>query len=259
MFEQMREDVRSVFHRDPAARNTLEVVTCYPGLHAVWLHRAAHALWRREWKWLARVVSNFARWMTGIEIHPGARIGRRFFIDHGMGIVIGETAEIGNDVTLYQGVTLGGTSWDAGKRHPTLEDGVVVGAGAKVLGPFTVGAGAKIGSNAVVTKAVPAGATAVGIPARIIVPLNDEQAERRQAMASKLGFDAYGVGQDMPDPVARAIGQLLDHLHAVDGRLEGMCKALQGLGSDYCAKDLPALRDEDFAGVCRDPGEAPRT
>jgi serine O-acetyltransferase len=229
MFERMREDIQSVFHRDPAARNAFEVVTCYPGLHAVWLHRVAHALWRSGWKWLARVVSNFGRWLTGIEIHPGAKIGRRFFIDHGMGIVIGETAEIGNDVTLYQGVTLGGTSWNKGKRHPTLEDGVVVGAGAKVLGPFTVGAGAKI-----------------------IVKSDDEQEAKRQAMAEKIGFDAYGVGQDMPDPVARAIGQLLDHLHAVDGRLEGMCKALTALGSDYCAKDLPVLRDEDFAEVCKD-------
>ncbi|PTS85680.1 serine O-acetyltransferase [Pseudomonas sp. HMWF032] len=252
MFERMQEDIRSVFHRDPAARNAFEVVTCYPGLHAVWLHRVAHALWVSGWKWLARVVSNFSRWMTGIEIHPGAKIGRRFFIDHGMGIVIGETAEIGNDVTLYQGVTLGGTSWNKGKRHPTLEDGVVVGAGAKVLGPFTVGAGAKIGSNAVVTKEVPAGATAVGIPGRIIVKTDDEQEAKRQAIAEKLGFDAYGVSQDMPDPVARAIGQLLDHLHAVDGRLEGMCGALKSLGSDYCAKDLPQLRDEDFAGVVKD-------
>lgn len=152
MFKRLREDIQSVFHRDPAARNAFEVLTCYPGMHAIWLHRFAHILWRNGWKWLARLVSNFGRWMTGIEIHPGARIGRRFFIDHGMGIVIGETAEIGNDVTLYQGVTLGGTSWNAGKRHPTLEDGVVVGAGAKVLGPFTVGAGAKIGSNAVVDR-----------------------------------------------------------------------------------------------------------
>jgi serine O-acetyltransferase len=206
---------------------------------------------------LARVVSNLGRWFTGIEIHPGAKIGRRFFIDHGMGIVIGETAEIGNDVTLYQGVTLGGTSWNKGKRHLTLEDGVVVGAGAKVLGPFTVGAGAKIGSNAVVTKEVPAGATAVGIPGRIIVKVDDEQAAKRQAMAEKLGFDAYGVGQDMPDPVARAIGQLLDHLQAVDGRLEGMCKALNDLGSDYCAKELPALRDEDFVGVCKGQDDKP--
>jgi serine O-acetyltransferase len=257
MFERMQEDIQSVFHRDPAARNAFEVVTCYPGLHAVWLHRVAHALWVNGWKWLARVVSNFGRWLTGIEIHPGVKIGRRFFIDHGMGIVIGETAEIGNDVILYQGVTLGGTSWNKGKRHPTLEDGVVVGAGAKVLGPFTVGAGAKIGSNAVVTKAVPAGATAVGIPGRIILKSDDEQEAKRQAIAEKLGFDAYGVSQDMPDPIARAIGQLLDHLHAVDGRLEGMCGALKSLGSDYCAKDLPELRAEDFAGVVKEPDDKP--
>ncbi|KPY93084.1 Serine acetyltransferase [Pseudomonas tremae] len=246
MFERLREDIQSVFHRDPAARNAFEVLTCYPGMHAIWLHRFGHILWCNGWKWPARVVSNFGRWMTGIEIHPGARIGRRFFIDHGMGIVIGETAEIGNDVTLYQGVTLGGTSWNAGKRHPTLEDGVVVGAGAKVLGPFTVGAGAKIGSNAVVTKAVPAGATAVGIPGRIIVKSDDETEARRKAMAEKLGFDAYGVSADMPDPIARAIGQMLDHLQAVDGRLEGMCDALGKLGSDYCAKELPELRGEVF-------------
>ncbi|MBG6290068.1 MULTISPECIES: serine O-acetyltransferase [Pseudomonas] len=251
MFERVREDIQSVFHRDPAARNAFEVLTCYPGLHAVWLHRLAHGLWTSGWKWLARMVSNFGRWMTGIEIHPGAKIGRRFFIDHGLGIVIGETAEIGDDVTIYQGVTLGGTSWNKGKRHPTLADGVVVGAGAKVLGPFTVGAGAKVGSNAVVTKEVPPGATVVGIPGRIIVKddADADQAAKRQAMAEKLGFDAYGVSQDMPDPVARAIGQLLDHLQAVDGRLEGMCKALTALGSDYCAKDLPVLREEDFAGV----------
>lgn len=246
MFERLREDIQSVFHRDPAARNSFEVLTCYPGMHAIWLHRLAHILWRNGWKWPARVVSNFGRWMTGIEIHPGAKVGRRFFIDHGMGIVIGETAEIGNDVTLYQGVTLGGTSWNAGKRHPTLEDGVVVGAGAKVLGPFIVGAGAKIGSNAVVTKAVPAGATAVGIPGRIIVKSGDDVEAKRKAIAEKLGFDAYGVSEDMPDPVARAIGQLLDHLQAVDVRLEGMCDALQGLGSDYRAKELPELRDEIF-------------
>lgn len=250
MFERLREDIQSVFHRDPAARNAFEVLTCYPGMHAIWLHRAARCLWLRDLKWLARLVSNFGRWMTGIEIHPGAKVGRRFFIDHGMGIVIGETAEIGDDVTLYQGVTLGGTSWNKGKRHPTLEDGVVVGAGAKVLGPFTVGAGAKIGSNAVVTKAVPAGATAVGIPGRIIVKSEDSEVEaKRKAMAAKIGFDAYGVSGDMPDPVARAIGQLLDHLQAVDGRLEDMCGELTKLGSNYCAKDLPALRDEDFAEV----------
>lgn len=158
MFERLREDIQSVFHRDPAARNAFEVLTCYPGMHAIWIHRLAGMLWRHDLKWLARLVSNFGRWLTGIEIHPGAKVGRRFFIDHGMGIVIGETAEIGDDVTIYQGVTLGGTSWNKGKRHPTLGDGVVVGAGAKVLGPFTVGAGAKVGSNAVVTKEVPPGA-----------------------------------------------------------------------------------------------------
>lgn len=255
MFERLREDIQSVFHRDPAARNTFEVLTCYPGMHAIWLHRVGHALWVRDCKWLARLVSNFGRWMTGIEIHPGATIGRRFFIDHGMGIVIGETAEIGDDVTLYQGVTLGGTSWNKGKRHPTLEDGVVVGAGAKVLGPFTVGAGAKIGSNAVVTKAVPAGATAVGIPGRIIVKPEegDDVEAKRKAMAEKIGFDAYGVSGDMPDPVARAIGQMLDHLQAVDERLEGMCGALTKLGSDYSAKALPALPEEDFV----EPAAAP--
>ena len=254
MFERLREDIQSVFHRDPAARNAFEVLTCYPGMHAIWLHRLSHYLWTLDWKWLARVVSNFGRWLTGIEIHPGATIGRRFFIDHGMGIVIGETAEIGDDVTLYQGVTLGGTSWNKGKRHPTLESGVVVGAGAKVLGPFTVGAGAKVGSNAVVTKAVPAGATVVGIPGRIIIKSDDDVEAKRKAIAEKLGFDAYGVSEDMPDPVARAIGQLLDHLQAVDARLGGMCGALNALGSDYCAKELPALHDEVFDCV-KDGGE----
>ena len=256
MFERMREDIQSVFHRDPAARNAFEVLTCYPGLHAIWIHRLSHWLWTHEWKWLARMSSNLGRWLTGVEIHPGARIGRRFFIDHGMGIVIGETAEIGDDVTLYHGVTLGGTSWNKGKRHPTLEDGVIVGAGAKILGPFTVGAGAKIGSNAVVTREVPPGATAVGIPGRVIAKSSDEQEAKRKAIAEKIGFDAYGVSEDMPDPVARAIGQLLDHVQAVEERLEGMCGALKALGSDYCAKELPELREEDFVEVKPDTGEA---
>ena len=246
MFERLREDIQSVFHRDPAARNAFEVLTCYPGMHAIWLHRLSGWLWRNELKWPARMVSNFGRWLTGIEIHPGAKVGRRFFIDHGMGIVIGETAEIGDDVTLYQGVTLGGTSWNKGKRHPTLESGVVVGAGAKVLGPFTVGAGAKVGSNAVVTKPVPAGATVVGIPGRIIIKTDDEAEAKRKAIAEKLGFDAYGVSEDMPDPVARAIGQLLDHLQAMDVRMEDMGKALKSLGGEYREKELPELRQEVF-------------
>ena len=169
LLEQLREDVQSVFARDPAARNSLEVIINYPGIHAIALHRVAHGLWQSDLKGTARAVSTFGRFLTGIEIHPAAKIGRRFFIDHGMGVGIGETAEIGDDVTLYHGVTVGGTTWQKGKRHPTLEDGVVVGAGAKVLGPFIVGKGAKIGSNAVVTKALPAGATTVGNPARVIL------------------------------------------------------------------------------------------
>src|SRR4029077_10976548 len=174
MFQAIKEDIQCVFDRDPAARNTWEVITCYPGFHARVVHRLCHRLWTWNLKWFARFVSNIARWLTGIEIHPGARIGRRFFIDHGMGVVIGETAEIGDDVTLYHGVTLGGTSWNKGKRHPTLRNGVVIGAGAKVLGPIVVGEGAKIGSNAVVVKDIPAGASAVGIPARIIVDDQDK-------------------------------------------------------------------------------------
>ncbi len=173
--KDLKEDIDAVFNRDPAARNSLEVILTYPGIHALVLHRGAHYLWQNEQKLAARVISYGSRIITGIEIHPAAKIGRRFFIDHGMGIVIGETAEIGNDVTLYHGVTLGGVSWNNGKRHPTLEDGVIVGAGAKVLGPFTVGKGAKIGSNAVVVKAVPAGATMVGSAARMISDHHDEK------------------------------------------------------------------------------------
>ena len=168
MFKRIREEIAIVFERDPAARNAWEVMTCYPGFHAMLMHRLAHAMWGLKLRWLARFISHIARWLTGIEIHPGATIGRRFFIDHGMGVVIGETAEIGDDCTLYHGVTLGGTSWNRGKRHPTLGKGVVVGAGAKILGPIVIGDGAQIGSNAVVVKPVPAGATAVGIPARIL-------------------------------------------------------------------------------------------
>ena len=227
MLNQVREDIRSVFHRDPAARNTLEVLLNYPGLHAVLFHRLANGLWTRNFKQLARLLSTFSRWLTGIEIHPGAKIGRRFFIDHGMGVVIGETAEIGDDVTLYHGVTLGGTSWSKGKRHPTLEDGVVVGAGAKVLGPFTVHKNAKIGSNSVVTKEVPEGATVVGIPGRVINHPLTEKEKTRQEMAEKIGFQAYGVSNDMPDPVAEAIHLLLDHMHAVDNKLDRVCTNLK--------------------------------
>lgn len=228
MFRELREDVRAVFDRDPAARSFWEVLTCYPGIHALILHRLAHWLWGLRLRWLARFVGYLSRFLTGIEIHPAARIGRRFFIDHGMGVVIGETAEIGDDVTLYHGVTLGGTSWNKGKRHPTLENGVVVGAGAMVLGPIVIGAGAKVGSNAVVTKPVPSGHTAVGNPARLIDP--SEQARQREAQAEKLGFSAYAVGGDQDDPLAKAIHGLLDHAAETDRRLESLLRELSDQG-----------------------------
>jgi serine O-acetyltransferase len=228
MFRHLREDIRAVFDRDPAARSSWEVLTCYPGIHALILHRLAHWLWGRRLRWLGRFTAHISRMLTGIEIHPGATIGRRFFIDHGMGVVIGETAVIGDDVTLYHGVTLGGTSWNKGRRHPTLEDGVVIGAGAKVLGPIVIGAGAKVGSNAVVTKALPAGATAVGNPARILD--HTEQGRQREAQAEKLGFSAYAVARDQDDPMAKAIHALLDHASETDRRLASLIKVLDAQG-----------------------------
>lgn len=227
MFARVRENIRVVFDRDPAARSTWEVITCYPGFHALTLHIVSHGLWKRNWKWLARFVSHITRFLTGIEIHPGATIGQRVFIDHGMGIVIGETAEIGDDCTLYHGVTLGGTSWKAGKRHPTLGRGVIIGAGAKVLGPITLHDGAKVGSNAVVVKDVPAGATAVGIPARII---DTEQEQARVEKAQSLGFSAYGISSDMNDPVVKAIHGMLDHSVNTDRRIEQILNRLEQLG-----------------------------
>lgn len=227
MLARLREDIRCVFERDPAARSTWEVLTCYPGVHALWFHRLAHWLWGCGLRWLARFVSHVSRWLTGIEIHPGARIGRRVFIDHGMGVVIGETAEIGDECTLYHGVTLGGTSWNKGKRHPTLARGVVIGAGAKVLGPITIGEGAKIGSNAVVVRDVPAGATAVGVPARLIEP-GREQA--RQEKAETLGFSAYAVTRDASDPIAMAIHGLLDHAVETDRRIAALLKTIERCG-----------------------------
>jgi serine O-acetyltransferase len=216
MLTRIREDLASIFARDPAARNTWELLTCYPGVHALLFHRLGHWLWNARLRWLGRMVSQIGRFLTGIEIHPGATIGRRFFIDHGMGVVIGETAEIGDDCTLYHGVTLGGTTWNKGKRHPTLERGVVVGAGAKILGPIVIGEGAKIGSNAVVVKDVPPGATAMGIPARI---LQAEADKNREEKAAKLGFSAYAVTRE-DDPYAKAIQGLLDHSIEHDKRID---------------------------------------
>jgi serine O-acetyltransferase len=219
MFERIQEDIAVVFERDPAARSRWEVVTCYPGFHALLAHRISHGLWTNGLKWLARWVAHWARWLTGIEIHPGARIGRRFFIDHGMGVVIGETAEIGDDCTVYHGVTLGGTTWNKGKRHPTLKTGVVIGAGAKVLGPITIGEHAKIGSNAVVVKDVPDNATAIGIPARLV--------ESHEATGR---FAAYGIARDANDPVAKAMHALIDHSAETDQRIDQILAELKRLG-----------------------------
>jgi serine O-acetyltransferase len=242
MFERLREDIDCVFERDPAARNAFEVFTTYPGLHAVLMHRAAHALWSRGYKWLARFLSNVARLFTGIEIHPGAQLGRRFFIDHGMGVVIGETAVVGDDCTLYHGVTLGGTSWDKGKRHPTLGRDVVVGAGAKVLGPIEIGDGVRIGSNSVVVKSVSRGTTVVGVPGHVVEPpATGEAHQRRAATAERIGFDAYGVTKDLPDPLASAINLMLDHIHVLDRRIDTLSLVLEQRGISGHFDQLPDL------------------
>ena len=226
MFKRLRSDIQCILDRDPAARSTWEVLTCYPGLHAVVMHRFAHACWNQGFKWLGRFVSHLARFLTGIEIHPGAHIGEQVFFDHGMGIVIGETAHIGDGCTIYHGVTLGGTAlYKGAKRHPTLGRNVVVGAGAKVLGGFEVGDGAKVGSNAVVTKPVPAGATAVGNPARIIQAETDAI---REEAASKMGFSAYGVTQN-DDPMSQALRGLIDNAAGQDHQITLIWQALEKL------------------------------
>lgn len=246
MFNRIKEDASSVLERDPAARNTFEVVTTYPGVHAIIMHRLTHVLWGKGFKWPAKVLSNIARLFTGIEIHPGAVIGRRFFIDHGMGVVIGETAEIGDDCTLYHGVTLGGTSWEPGKRHPTLGNDVVVGAGAKILGPITVNDGARIGSNAVVVKEVPINTTVIGVPGREVTQQTGTQ-ENREKIAHKMGFDAYGATQDMSDPVANTVNRMLDHIHKMDERMDKMCIQMQHLGGEFDFEPLPELKDAELA------------
>jgi len=251
MLSRLREDILCVFDRDPAARSVWEVLTCYPGLHALLGHRISHWLWHKRLYWLARLNSHIARWLTGIEIHPGAKIGRRFFIDHGMGVVIGETAEIGDDCTLYHQVTLGGTSWNKGKRHPTLGNNVVVGAGAKVLGPFRVGDGARVGSNSVVVKEVPDGATVVGIPARVVRG-GDKPSESVDRIAARFGFDAYGLSRDMPDPVATAISQMLDHMQKLDERVGTLCKALHEIQPQVPPEGVEPMRIPDF---CRETSE----
>ena len=243
MFERVKEDIATIMERDPAAKSRLEVLLCCPGLHALAFHRIGNRLWFAGYRTLARWISHVARFLTGIEIHPAVRVGRRVFIDHGMGVVIGETAEIGDDCTIYQGVTLGGTSLERTKRHPTLEAGVVVGAGAKVLGPFTVGAGARIGSNSVVVKAVPPGATAVGIPARIIV--EDDELQREEH-AARMGFSAYAVTQGGDDPVSLALHRLIDHVAAQDRVIEELQSAIKGLGAEVSEStaeplDAPSL------------------
>jgi serine O-acetyltransferase len=248
MFNSLFDQVDSIIARDPAARNRLEVITCYQGLHAVFFHRIAHFLWNIDLKWIARVSSMFARFITGIEIHPGAKIGRRVFLDHGLGIVIGETTEIGDDCTIYQGVTLGGTSLYKGvKRHPTLGKGVVVSAGAKVLGGFTVGDGARIGSNAVVLKEIPAGATAVGIPARILHPDLPQSPDSK----TKEYFSAYGVTPNVDDPVSMALKGLIDATIEQEAKIAALEKALatlsnapaQASGSSDTKRDLDAIKE----------------
>jgi serine O-acetyltransferase len=246
MFSRLRSDVQCILDRDPAARSRWEVLTCYPGLHAVLLHRLAHGCWNIGFKWLGRFISHISRWFTGIEIHPAAKIGDRVFFDHAMGVVVGETAEIGDGCTIYQGVTLGGTSLYKGeKRHPTLGKDVVIGAGAKVLGGFTVGDGAKVGSNAVVTKPVPAGATAVGNPARIIQAETDA---KREEAASKMGFSAYGVTQN-DDPVSQAMRGLIDNASSQEHQIALLWKAIEQLSAGQAKPDCvptDAARQEHF-------------
>jgi serine O-acetyltransferase len=238
MWNRLNEDLNCILQRDPAARTRFEVLTCYPGLHALFFHRLAHYCWNAGFHWIGRFISQVSRWITGIEIHPGAKIGRRVFIDHGAGVVIGETADIGDDCTIYQGVTLGGTSLYRGqKRHPTLENGVVVGAGAKVLGGFTVGQGAKIGSNAVVTKAVPAGATAIGIPARLIEASSSDT-------ASSAEFSAYGLTPTADDPLSIALHRLINETADHRALVEAIFQALKEKGFEV---ERPSARSkEDF-------------
>lgn len=222
MFNTIKEDINTVFERDPAARSTWETILTCPGFQAIILHRLNYFLWTKKFQLLARMTAYFSRFLTGIEIHPAAQIGKGFFIDHGMGIVIGETSEIGDNVSVYHGVTLGGITWDKGKRHPTLCDNVIVGAGAKILGPITVGQNARIGCNAVVVKDVPEKATVVGVPGHVVV--KDKATDQRIAIAKKIGFDAYAQRNDMSDPVQNMLDAMLDHMNIIDQKLNALEK-----------------------------------
>jgi serine O-acetyltransferase len=235
MFDRLRGDIACILERDPAARTRWEVLTCYPGLHAIWWHRLAHWFWLNDLRWFGRFTSHLGRWLTGIEIHPGAKIGTCVFIDHGMGVVIGETAEVGDGCTIYQGVTLGGTTLYRGqKRHPTLGAGVVVGAGAKILGGFTVGEGARIGSNSVVVKEVAPGATVVGIPGRVV--------EGKEAEAAR--FAAYAVVQEHSDPYAKAIQELMEHSQELEKALRQLQARVAEMERDAegAKRDLHAVK-----------------
>jgi serine O-acetyltransferase len=246
MLNRIKDDIKSIFARDPAARNTFDVLTNYPGLHAVWCYRIAHKLWNKNWLWLARFMSTFARWITGVEIHPGAQIGKRLFIDHAMGVVIGETAIIGDDCTLYHGVTLGGTTWNDEKRHPTLLNNVVIGAGAKILGPITLGKGCRVGSNAVVTKDAPDGSTVIGIPGHIIEAAEQKKDSHRERVEQLIGFEAYGESDKCYDPVAQVISSMLKHSRAVDQQLSVLIEGLAKQGIDISTLDLPGIDTSDF-------------
>src|SRR5512136_168178 len=232
-----KEDIRTVFAKDPAARSVLEVITCYPGLHAIWLHRISHFLWSHNLFFLARFTSHVSRFLTGVEIHPGAKIGKRFFIDHGMGVVIGETAEVGDDVLMYMGTVLGGTSLDKVKRHPTIEDRVVIGAGSIILGPITVGKGAKIGAGSVVVRSVPAGATVVGVPGRIAEP-------ECPASGTDLNY------ANLPDPMLRVVSRLLDRQNRLEVRLRSMEKTLAGPEGEKIKAKL--AREEEIREALKD-------
>ena len=233
----INEDIQTVFAKDPAARSILEVITCYPGLHAVWLHRISHFLWMHNLFFLARLTSHLSRFLTGVEIHPGAKIGKRFFIDHGMGVVIGETAEVGDDVLMYMGTVLGGTSLDKVKRHPTIEDGVVIGAGSILLGPIIIGKGAKIGAGSVVVRSVPAGATVVGVPGRIAEP-------ECPVTATDLNY------ANLPDPMLRVVSRLLDRHNRLEERLRSMQKAMPGPEAERLTVQME--REEEIREALQD-------